>query len=103
MGLSEFDFWNMTLGEIERFAKSYKRREEKRLKEKAFLYYRLADLIGISNGRYYTKHFSYPEIYEVFGGIFEEEEIETKKQEERDRKSIELIRHFYEQNKKIKE
>ncbi len=102
-GLSEFDFWNMTLGEIERYADSYKRREEARLKEKAFFYYRLGDLIGISNGRYYSKDFVYPEIYEVFDGIYNAEEVETARQEERDRLSIERLQQMYEQSKKIKE
>lgn len=94
----------MTIGEIERYAESYKRRERDRQREKAFFYYRLADLIGISNGRYYSKDFVYPEIYQVFDGLYTEEEVETAKQEERDRQSIERLQKMYEMsNKKIKE
>ena len=102
-GLSEFEFWNMTIGEIERYADSYKRREEARLKEKAFFYYRLGDLIGISNGRYYSKDFVYPEIYEVFDGIYNAEEVETARQEERDKQSIERLKKMIEQKKITKE
>ena len=47
-GLSEFEFWNMTIGEIERYADSYKRREEARLKELE----RIAAEESIQNGIY---------------------------------------------------
>lgn len=102
-GLSEQEFWNMTLDEIERYAASYKRKEEIRLKEKAFFYHRLGELIGVSIGRYYSQDFSYPEIYEAFDGIYTEEEVETARQEERDRQSIERLKRMYEQSKNIKE
>lgn len=83
-----------------RHIESYNRREESRAKEKAVFYYRLAELIGISDGRYYSKDFVYPEIYEVFDTLFSEEEIETKRQEDRDAKSIERLMAFYENKKK---
>jgi hypothetical protein len=85
IGMDEFTFWEMTLAEIERYAKSYQRREKNRLREKAMFYYRLGELFGVAMGRYYSNEIQYPEIYEVFNGIYDEEEVETNRQEERDR------------------
>lgn len=91
----------MTIGEVLRYIDSYNRREKMRLREKATFIYRLGDLVGISIGRYFDKRNTYPEIYEVFGELFSEEEIETSRQEERDRKSIERLMQMYEaQNNK---
>lgn len=93
-GLSELDFWNMTVGEVIRYLQSYERRRTNEMREKAMFVYRLADLIGVSCGRYYTKEFVYPEIYEVFSGLYTEEEVETARQEERDRKMIEKLKQM---------
>lgn len=84
----------MTLAEVSRHIDSFERRRRNEMREKAMFYYRLADLIGISTGRAYSENFSYPEIYEVFSGLFTEEEIETERQEERDRKTIERLKQM---------
>lgn len=84
----------MTLGEVVRYLNAANRRKENELREKAFFDYRLADLIGISLGRFYAKNISYPEIYEVYPTMFSEEEIETARQEERDRLSIERLKRL---------
>lgn len=84
----------MTLAEILRHLESFERRKKNEMREKAMFYYRLADLIGISTGRAYSENFTYPEIYEVFSGLFTEEEIETERQEERDRKTIERLKQM---------
>lgn len=84
----------MTLGEIERYFKAYNRREMKRLKEKAVFDYRLAELIGISSGRYLVKSFRYPEIYDAYPSFFKKEEIEEERRKTREENSINRLLEF---------
>lgn len=92
--MSEKDFWKMTLGEIDRYLEAYNRREMKRLKEKAVFDYRLAELVGISAGRYFAKSFSYPELYTVYPSLFSKEEIEEERRKNREEKSINRLIEF---------
>lgn len=84
----------MTLGEVLRYIEAYESKEKQRMREKAYFDYRLADLIGVSIGRYYAKSFSYPEIFEVYPAFYTEEEIEDIRQEERDKQSIERLKRL---------
>jgi hypothetical protein len=94
----------MTLGEVERYLLSFQRREERRLKEKAIFDYKLADLIGISCARIWSKNTNYPEIYEIYPNLFQKEEVEGKKEEIRMEKSIERLKDFVmKHNKKLNE
>ena len=94
IGITEFDYWDMTFGEILRRLDSYERVKKREMREKAGFYYTLADLIGISAGRIMSDKVKYPEIYEAFSSLFTEEEIETSRQEERDRKMVEKLRQM---------
>lgn len=78
LGLSEFDFWEMTVAEIERFSKG----AIWRLKRQAQFDYSLADLIGVSVGRILSKDIEYPDIYEVYPELFDKEISEQRKQQE---------------------
>lgn len=69
LGLSEFDFWNMTLAEIERYCEG----ATWRLKQQAQFDYSLANLIGASVGRLLDSDCQYPTIYEAYPHLFEEE------------------------------
>ena len=80
-GISEEQFWNMSLAELMRMIESYKRREKERLKEKAMFDYALANLIGKSVSRIYSSSNSFPEIYEAYPTLFESEEFEEQRQE----------------------
>jgi hypothetical protein len=75
----------MTFAEIERLFASKSRvleREEKnRLKEKAIFDYALADLIGKSVARCFSKENTYPDIAEAYPTLFDSEAIAEKKQE----------------------
>lgn len=84
----------MTLAEVERFLQSFKRREDRRLKEKASFDYKLAGLVGVSFGRYFSKNFDFPEIYEAYPSIFSKEEVEEARIKDRQEKSIQNLMNF---------
>lgn len=92
--ISEWEFWDMTLSELERAIASKQRMEQRRAQERASFNYVLADLIGRSVGRIYSKDGKYPEIYEAYPSLFSQEEIESKKQERKDEASALRFRQF---------
>lgn len=103
MGLTEYDFWNMTIGEFDRYVESQRRLKEQELREKAFFDWTLGDLIGRSISRIYSAQSHYPEIYEAYPSIYKKEDIEQKRQEERDRLSALRLQEFADAFKKRKE
>lgn len=76
LGLSESQFWEMTLAEIGRWQEG----AIWRLKSKAQFDYILADLIGISADRMVSKDVEYPTIEDVYPNLFEKE-IEERDEE----------------------
>lgn len=77
MGLTEFDFWEMTKAEIERYLDG----ALWRMKAKAQFDYSLADLVGASIARLFDSGNQFPDIYQVYPHLFEEEVIEEEKQD----------------------
>lgn len=103
-GISEAEFWDMTLAELERLTKSKLRVEKARAQEKATFDYILADLIGKSIGRMFSSSVTYPEISEVYPSLFEKEDMQEKKQEKKAELSALRFKHFAESyNKRFKE
>lgn len=103
-GLTEHDFWNMTLAEFDRFVSSKRRIQEREAKERASFDYILGDLIGRSLARVYNSSNTYPEIYEAYPAFFEKEKIEEQRQERQDELSAQRFMAFAESfNKKIAE
>lgn len=102
MGLTEWQFWDMTLAELERYAASFARVQKRRAQEEAFANYRLADLIGYSMARLYSKDAKYPEIYDVYPAIFDKEAIEEARDKERDKRANEWLTQFAESFNKSK-
>ncbi len=102
MGLSEWQFWDMTLAELERYAESFKRVQKREAQEKAFADYRLADLIGYSMARLYSKTAKYPEIYDVYPAIFDKDAILEAKTKNHLKKTDEWLRNFAETFNKTK-
>lgn len=94
MGLSEWQFWDMTLGELDRYAESQVRVQKRKAQEKALADYRLADLIGYSIARIYSQEAKYPEIYDVYPAVFDRERIEEAKQKEKNKKTAEWLTQF---------
>lgn len=86
MGLTEKEFWEMTLAELQRALASRKRVMINEARQKANFDYILADLIGRSVGRIYSSSTKIPEIETVYPTLFDSQEIE----EERAAKKAEL-------------
>lgn len=83
LGITEAEFWDMTIAEIERACASRLRNEKYRAREQATHNYILADLIGRSIGRLYSSSNSMPEISEIYPSLFDSKEIQEKKQEQK--------------------
>ena len=93
----------MTISEITRMAKSKQRTTITASKERAVFDYLLADLIGKSVSRIYSNSAKMPELYEVYPSLFEQEDIEEKKQEQRDTLSALRFKQFAQSyNKRFK-
>lgn len=78
-GISEYDFWNMTIAELERAFASKRRMRKYEAQERASYDYILADLIGRSVGRVYNSNNKLPDIHEVYPSLFEKENIEEQR------------------------
>ena len=74
-GLTEYEFWDMTLAEIIRYIESQKRKQLIQAKEKASFDYIQAELIGRSISRIYSASATYPAIEEAYPSLFNTEEI----------------------------
>jgi hypothetical protein len=94
MGVREADFWLMSIDEIERQIKSYRKTELLRLQEKAVYDYTLADLIGKSISRLYSSSAKMPELSEAYPSVFKTEEIQEQKQAKKDELSALRFRLF---------
>lgn len=103
-GLTEHQFWDMTLAEIIRYIESQKRKQLIQAKEKASFDYIQAELIGRSISRIYSSSATYPAIEEAYPSLFNTEEIQQKKQEKKDELSVIRFRQFADSfNKRFKE
>ena len=103
-GISEFDFWDMTLPEINRAIESKIRMLKIQAQEKASYDYILAELIGRSIARIYSSSAKMPDISEAYPSLFDNEEIQQKKQEQQTELSALRFRQFAASyNKKYKE
>lgn len=104
LGLSEREFWEMTLAEFDRYVESRKRVQEREAKEKATYDYILGDLIGRSIARVYHSSNKYPEIYDAYPNLFEKENIEEQREERKQELSAQRFMAFAESfNKKFAE
>lgn len=79
-GMNINAFYSYTIAEIKSYINSRIERENESFKNQAILYYKLADLIGASVSRLFSKQAKYPKIEKVFPGIFEEEKIDPAEQ-----------------------
>ena len=84
----------MTLAELTRAIESKKRVMDTEAREKACFDYILADLIGRSISRLYSSSGKMPELYEAYPTLFDNEEIEVKKQQQKAELSAIRFRQF---------
>ncbi|MGM9543614.1 MAG: hypothetical protein ACI3T9_01390 [Romboutsia timonensis] len=103
-GISEYDFWNMTLAELIRAIESKKRSLKVQAKQKAQSDYILADMIGRSIARIYNSNNTIPDISYFYPNLFDSEEIKEKQQEQKDELSVIRFKQFADSfNRKYKE
>jgi hypothetical protein len=93
-GISERDFWEMSLCELERAIQSRKIIKEREAQEQATFDYILADLVGRSVGRIYASTNKLPDICDVYPTLFDSEEIKQKKQEQQTKLSALRFKQF---------
>lgn len=93
-GITEADFWEMTLAELERAISSKKRVKKQQDQERAAFDYILADLIGRSVARIYSSSAKLPEITEVYTTLFDNQGYQEKKQEQLEELSALRFRQF---------
>lgn len=104
MGISEHDFWNMTLAELIRAMESKKRTYKEKAQERASFDYILADLIGRSIARIYSSSNTIPTLAEVYPSLFDSKEIEEQRAKKKTELSALRFRQFADTfNKKFKE
>lgn len=89
-GLSEFEFWDMTKAEIERYLEG----ALWRLQTKAQFDYSLADLIGASVARLLDSGSEYPTLQQVYPYLFEEEKPDEKELEAEQTATTNSINNF---------
>ena len=103
-GISEEEFWDMTLAELQRLLNSKKRTLIAQQKEKATFDYILADLIGRSVSRIYSSSSKMPEINKVYPTLFDSDEVEEAIQKKKDELSAVRFKQFAENfNKRFKQ
>ena len=93
-GITEKDYWEMTLAEVIRAIDSYRRRYNQRERQQAAFDYILADAIGKSVSRVYSSSNKMPELYELYPSLFESEEIKAQQQAKRDELSVLRFKQF---------
>lgn len=93
-GITEKDFWNMTLGEVVRAIESRNRIIKMEAKERAAYDYALADLIGRSVARIQSSANKMPEIHTVYPSLFDGAEIQEQQQAKKDEISVIRFKQF---------
>lgn len=82
-GITEQEFWTMTLGELDRAINSKKRMMKAQEQRQASFDYVLADLIGRSVARIHSSSNKIPPIYDVYPTLFDSEEMLQKREEKK--------------------
>jgi hypothetical protein len=102
-GITEFEFWDMTIDELIRAIESKQRIHKREMQEKATFDYMLADLIGRSIGRMYSSSATMPDIDKVYPYLFDDKQVEEAKQQKQDEASALNFKLFAESfNQKFK-
>ena len=97
-GISEFDFWNMTIAEILRAVEAKQKVEKLELKQKAIYDYKLANLISIGFAH------KLPDICEMYPTLFDsEDEIQKREQKQAELSALRFINFAESFNKRFTE
>lgn len=82
-GITEFDFWNMTIAELERAVESKNRVIQREAKQRATFDYIHALLIGKALAKTMSSSATFPEIYEAYPTLFDDVNGKEKQQEQK--------------------
>ena len=93
-GITEKDFWEMTFAEVNRAIASRNRVKRAEMQEKASYDYILAQLIGKSMAKLYSSTVKFPSIGEAYPTLFDSEEMQQQKQEQKDNLSALRFKQF---------
>ena len=93
-GITEQEFWNMTISELGRAIESKKRVQLHEARERAAADYVLAKLIAMNVARIYSSSAQVPAIEEVYPELFNLEDIKEQQQRRRDELSAIRFRQF---------
>lgn len=106
-GVSEDEFWDMSLSEFLRCIESKRRAERLRLQERAYMDWRLANLVALSVSRLYSASATYPDCEDYYSALFDDEQkkiVEEKKWERKQELSVLRFKQFADSyNKRFKE
>lgn len=89
-GISEDQFWSMTIGELDRFVDSRQRQEIHRAKERATFDHTLAMLIGRAMSS--SEENPFPDLYDVYPDLFREEAVKKAEADAELRTQLSAIR-----------
>ena len=84
----------MTIAELNRVLASRNRVKQQEAKERAYFDYILADIIGRSISRVYSKKGKLPEISDIYPNLFNKEEIKQKQAEHKARMFALKLKEF---------
>ena len=97
-GISEQEFWTMTITELQRAVEAKQKVEKLNLKQKAIYDYKLANLIAIGFAN------KLPEIWEMYPTLFDsEEEIQKREQKQAELSALRFINFAESFNKRFTE
>lgn len=82
-GISEFEFWEMTIAELDRAVESKNRILKREAKERATFDYIQAMLIGRAFAQTMSSGATFPELHEVYPAIFDAESRKEAQQEQK--------------------
>lgn len=96
-GIKEFEFWEMTIAELDRYVDSRKRVQQVEAKDRAIHNYIHALLVGKALARVLDENATFPEIEEAYPTLFVENQVKKNViQERKDELSALRFRQFAE-------
>ena len=103
VGLSELDFWEMTVGEVIRYIEARKEIEKRQAQEKASYDYLQATLISKGFAIAMGSKDTFPTIEEVYVGLFDDMREEKIRQHKMELSAIRFKNFMQSHNKKYEE
>lgn len=101
IGIQEKDFWDMTIAEVLRVRAAFVRKIERERKDKAYLDYIQAQLIGVSIGSLLSKGAEFPTLHQAYPELFADD---TSQPQDKTKISAQRFIQFANQfNSKFKE